>query len=837
MLFLFRLLARLRELAIGIPMRIVSLFCEGVAFNPRLGPLRHVAVAAVAYVVFAVLLVYVVAPVRGYAGHYLLGEKLRYDAERWLATAIYDAPGSFVGTFDARLDSQRDVNYTDAAIDVGDYTANPDHKSIPVREVPPYYWQCLVHHEDRYIGTWRNPFGIDLPGVLKIPYSSLVRSVALKRPSLGVGGSTLPMQLVRVIYNTPPHAGEGAMTKLSRKLSEWWLAPVVYHELTRDGSDTMLKQWAANHIWLAQRTGGAPLHGVELTSRVVFGKDSSELTMAEQFVLASAVNKPIILLKGDARLNEVRLDRWRYIAEVRARVCAERLIADPDEQKAVIFELVQLAGGPPDPKVKPGLRATLAAHAPHLAARAVANPFIRANALLPAARFGVREEMKQSWGFGWRDHVRGVTVTLDVAENLAFGGRVRAELKRIHAESGARLAAGFTLDPAMLVAGGGLRIPNVIVVAANARGEIVRYFELGETAAYFGSPLARDPATGRYLPAREPRRIASTGKILIALGLASEGRDVLSSLYPDPLAPGRAGETCERGTGATPGHRRAIVAFACSLNRPIEWRAAALGQRRIRRLIDAFGFAMPPAATTAEETPASTAAVRGLIAGSPRRVHHMSQVVLAALIGSGARPVRQPTLIKAYDYTSAATALAAREAAEPPIVPASIIRPGAHALIKALLQAPLCHTAGGAMHGTLKGLAHWCATRRSGLHLHFAKTGTDTTEDASQTVDTWATGGLQLANGAAYSYVVLVGTGSARTPLGTNLHAAQLTSPLLAILLDELEAHGRRNPMPSLAPRPPVPPAASPAADSPGAAAKARATSGGTRGSEGFVGN
>ena len=33
-------------------------------------------------------------------------------------------------------------------------------------------------------------------------------------------------------------------------------------------------------------------------------------------------------------------------------------------------------------------------------------------------------------------------------------------------------------------------MPDVIVVAANARGEIVRYFEAGETAAYFGSSAA-----------------------------------------------------------------------------------------------------------------------------------------------------------------------------------------------------------------------------------------------------------------------------------------------------------------------------------------------------------
>ena len=89
--------------------------------------------------------------------------------------------------------------------------------------------------------------------------------------------------------------------------------------LTRGGDDTPFKQWAANHIWLAQRTGGSPLHGVEVTSRIVFGKEAKDLTTAEQFVLASAVNKPIILLEGNEKLNEVRLDRWRYITEVRAK--------------------------------------------------------------------------------------------------------------------------------------------------------------------------------------------------------------------------------------------------------------------------------------------------------------------------------------------------------------------------------------------------------------------------------------------------------------------------------------------------------------------------------------
>ena len=488
MLALLRLLTRGAELALLVPLALARLLNFGSGLSVRLGPARYIVYAAFGYLVFALGLVYVVAPIRGITGSYTMSAKLRYDAERWLATAIYDARGQFVGTFDPRLDSRRDVNYTDAAITVGDYVANPDHKSIPVREAPPHYWQCLAYHEDRHIGTALNPYGIDLAGVLKIPYSTVRRSIALRRPSLGVGGSTLPMQFARVIYKTPPHAGEGGFTKLRRKLQEWWLAPVIYHELTRGGDDTPLRQWAANHIWLAQRTGGAPLHGVEVTSRIVFGKEAKDLTAAEQFVLASAVNKPIILLEGNEKLNEVRLDRWRYITEVRARTCAERLVTNEAEQKKIVFELVQMASGPPDPRVKPRLQEALEHYAPTLAKRAQANPTIRANALMPSARLGIREEMKQAFGFDWRNYVRGVTTTFDVIENLAFRERVRAELGKLEGQWSSRLNTGFTLDPDKV---GERRSPHVIVAAANAAGEIVRYYDSAESAPYFGSPLAR----------------------------------------------------------------------------------------------------------------------------------------------------------------------------------------------------------------------------------------------------------------------------------------------------------------------------------------------------------
>lgn len=771
---------------------------EWVAFNPRLGPLRHVFLAGAAYVFFAVCLVYVVAPLRAYTGAYTIADKLTYDAERWLATAIYDRRGSFVGTFDPRLDSVRDVNYTGRSIEVGDYTANPDHKSIPVREVPEYYWKCLLFHEDRHLGSWLNPYGIDLLGVLKIPLSSIERTIALRRPSIGVGGSTLPMQFVRVIYKTPPDPSESGFTKLRRKFGEWWLAPVIYRVLTRDG-EKALRQWAANHIWLAQRTGGAPLHGVEVTSRIVFGKDSSELSIAEQFVLASAVNKPIILMPGSDRLNEVRLDRWRYITEVRARTCAEHLIADEATKADVVFKLIGLAGGPPDPKVRPRLQEALERFAPSLAGRAQANPVIRANALLPSARFGVREEMKQTYGFSWRTYIRGVTTTLDTVENLEFGGKVAAALARIDETERAKISAGFALDPAR--AADDVRVPNVVVVAADHKGEIVRYFETGETASYFGAPVARSSETGRYEAERDPRMIASTGKIIAAIAIANAGRDTINSPYLDSEAPASGLETCARG-GSGRHTRRAAVAFACSLNAALLHRTALLGQSGVRKLIDRLGFTMPPADAEGVPVPPSTAAVLGQISGSPRRVHMMSSVVLAALLHRGGVPVRLPTLVRAYDYTSKEAATSAAGPLVTGVLPSDVIKPQAVPLVRALLEQPLCHTAAKAPAGTLKSLAPWCAARRGDLRFHFAKTGTQVATDPNATVDVWTTGGLQFTNGAAYSYVVLVGTGSAQEPWATSLHAAQVAAPLLEVLLEDLKRHARSNPQRQLLPAP-----------------------------------
>ena len=227
------------------------------------------------------------------------------------------------------------------------------------------------------------------------------------------------------------------------------------------------------------------------------------------------------------------------------------------------------------------------------------------------------------------------------------------------------------------------RMPHVIVAAANHKGEIVRYYESHETTPYYGSPHARDGETGVYRAGREARMIASVGKTLVAIGIANEHRDTIDSLYLDSDAPAAGLETCARGGGHRFG-RRALVTFACSLNTPLLNRAAQLGQLRVKALIDGFGFNMPPVDANGEGTPPSTAAVLGQIAGSPRRVHHMAGVVLAAMLEQHGKPVRPPSLVKLYDFTAKQHADAFARDSSGDIVPSKLIRRDAVPMLKAL---------------------------------------------------------------------------------------------------------------------------------------------------------
>lgn len=799
MLKLFRLCTRLLELVIGAPVRALRFIISTLVLNPRLGRLRILTGLATGYVIFGLILVYPFSFFWGLAGQAWLGKVLRYANERSLGTAVYDRGGRFVGIFDPVLDSEEDFNYTGKPIELPGYIAYPDHKSLHVGAIPEHYWSCLTYHEDRHLKGILNPWGIDLTGYLKIPYSTFRNSAEARRLKFGAGGSTIPMQLARIFFKTPPSSKESALKKIERKFKEWWLAPVIQRELTRGGDITPLKLWAANHFPLAQRTGGEPLYGVEQTGLIVFGKSAGELSRAEQYVLAAAVNQPIILLEGSEKLNRYRLASWKRVAGSRARICANNLVADEQERENVNTELSRMAEAPPDPKIPPEIAATLAEFAPDTAKRAGASPIRRSNTLIPAARYGVRDEIKNSFGFGWRSQVRGVQLTLNVSENLAFREKTLDELARIQARFRARINPHYSLDVESIRAGGNnsIAVPDIVVAAADRDGNIVRYFESNYTAAYFGSSLGRNPKTGRYDPARETRFIASVAKMAAAVAIVNEGSDKRDTGYLDVAAPAKGLETCRKGNRRR--LRRADVSFACSLNVPIERRLRQIRPGKLKRLAEDFSLALPDAGPSLAK-----GLTVGQVAASPRTVHQMAGTILAALENASKNTeansetetyiTTQPSLVQRIYRNTASSGIAQRT--KSPEEPRGLIintaplrnpiKPGGTELLKQLLSAPICYR-----FGTLRRISDWCATKRDSVKLHFAKTGTRGTgalePEADDTVDLWIAGGISFKAGPAYSYVVLIGTGNPNKPWGRDLYAGSLAEPLLRVLLEDLE--------------------------------------------------
>ncbi len=777
-------LSRALEWLVSLPIRAGRFLFATLIFNPRLGKLRLVVAPFALYLLFALTLTYVYAPLRGAIGQVWMERVLTYADERSLGTAVTDAGGRFIGILDPVLDSEDDLNLSGRPIETPDYIAYPDHKALHLDESPPDYWRCLAWLEDRHLGGWINPFGIDLFGVLKIPVSTVRRSIESGGLSLGVGGSTLSMQLARIFFKSPPSRNESAAEKLSRKFKEWWLAPVIHWRLARGGDKARVRVWAANHFPHAQRTGGQELYGVETTSRILFGKPAGEMSVAEQYVLAAAVNQPIILLGGSERMDALQKSSWARIAGKRARVCAKDLQNDASDRDQVEAELTRMISKPPAPVIDPVIAQAVDDVAPDSAGFARANPILRANILIPSARYGAREELREAYGYGWRRAVRGVTLTLDAPQNLRFGERVDDALARAQARFGSRLAPAFTLDPAGKDAPGGpLRIPDIVVAAADAEGRLVRYFESNFTAAYYGAAGARDRTDGRYVPGRESRAIASIGKMAAAVAIANDGgrRD---GKWVDFRAPAQGLDECLVGKERR--LRNAELSFACSLNAPLEWRAARVPLSELSRLTRGFGLRPLDKLTSGPNLAKSL--VVGQVAASPRTVHRMSATVLSALTQGADASVRLPSMLEDARVIDGEQGVAPMGL----LAPSEFVKPESHEALRAYLSAPLCHA-----RGTLRRLSDWCAGSRESVALHFAKTGTrgngSSDPSAPDTVDLWVSGGIEFKSGAAFSYVLMMGTGNPSDPFARDLYAGQALEPLVRVLLDDLEVLSRQD--------------------------------------------
>jgi penicillin-binding protein 1A len=137
----------------------------------------------------------------------------------------------------------------------------------PLKELPPHLIDAVVSIEDQHFYTHN---GVDLTGILR----ALSRNI--RAGEVVEGGSTITQQLAKVLYLDRGRT-------LTRKIREFVLA--VWLEMNLSKEEILTRY--LNNVYL-----GAGATGVPAAAQIYFGKDASELALAESAVLAGLIVAP-----------------------------------------------------------------------------------------------------------------------------------------------------------------------------------------------------------------------------------------------------------------------------------------------------------------------------------------------------------------------------------------------------------------------------------------------------------------------------------------------------------------------------------------------------------------
>ncbi|NLA06277.1 MAG: PBP1A family penicillin-binding protein [Firmicutes bacterium] len=180
-------------------------------------------------------------------------------------------------------------------------TAAPSRIQVPLSDISPYLRHAFIAVEDSRF--YRHP-GIDPIGITR----ALIRNVHAGR--IVEGGSTITQQLAKNMYLP-------ATRTVGRKLAEAVLA--LYLEV-RFSKDEILERYL-NLVYL-----GHGAHGVEAGARLYFGKQASDLSLAEASMLAGITRAPFYYspyrdMNAAIRRRQTVLDRMvdtNYISQSEA---------------------------------------------------------------------------------------------------------------------------------------------------------------------------------------------------------------------------------------------------------------------------------------------------------------------------------------------------------------------------------------------------------------------------------------------------------------------------------------------------------------------------------------
>lgn len=142
---------------------------------------------------------------------------------------------------------------------------------LTYQQIPPVLVHAILSTEDRRFFT--HP-GVDVYGLAR----ALLRNVGDER--IGQGGSTITQQLVKNTYLTPERT-------FRRKFSEAMLAFALERRLSKQDIFALY----CNEVFLGQR-GAVAVRGVEQASRIYFGKEAKDLSVAEAATIAGMIQGP-----------------------------------------------------------------------------------------------------------------------------------------------------------------------------------------------------------------------------------------------------------------------------------------------------------------------------------------------------------------------------------------------------------------------------------------------------------------------------------------------------------------------------------------------------------------
>ncbi|MCX7723816.1 MAG: PBP1A family penicillin-binding protein [Thermodesulfovibrio sp.] len=138
---------------------------------------------------------------------------------------------------------------------------------VPIKQIPKHLIDAVIAVEDSRF--WKHR-GIDYIGIGRALITDILHM------KLKEGGSTITQQLAKIMFLTPEKT-------LSRKIKEAYLALKIERELSKE----KILELYLNNVYF-----GHGAYGVEMASRIYFGKSVQNITLPEAALLAGLIKAP-----------------------------------------------------------------------------------------------------------------------------------------------------------------------------------------------------------------------------------------------------------------------------------------------------------------------------------------------------------------------------------------------------------------------------------------------------------------------------------------------------------------------------------------------------------------